>query len=962
MSMIKVIGAKMHNLKNINVEIPKWKLVVITWVSWSWKSSLAFDTIYAEWQRRYVESLSAYARQFLQLTDKPEVESIEWLSPAIAINQKSISKNPRSTVWTITEIYDYLRLFFAKVGHPHCYKCWKQIIRHNIENIISDISNIKEWEKLMILAPIVKNKQWSHIKEIEKIEKDWFIRFRINWEIKTIADDIDFQDNWTNYNIEIVVDRIVTKDLEDKFIETSKWEKFEEINSNRTRLADSLELALKYWEWFVYILNADTNDLYKYSENFHCTDHEEVSFPEIEPRSFSFNSPHWACETCHWLGQVMQVNNDLIIPNTDLTIAQWALHPWASYDIEKNINYKVLSEIAKKYKFDFKTLFKDLSDEVKNIIINWTWEQKYSIDMESEWFAWKMSIKFHGIKSYIQRKYDEGSTEFWKANVEKYMQSSICNKCEWKRLRADILSITINDSNIIDITQNSILKINEFFENIENNLSKTENIIAKKIINEIKNRLNFLNDVWLSYLSLDRSATTLSWGEWQRIRLATQIWSALEGILYVLDEPSIWLHQKDNDKLISTMKYLKNLWNTVLVVEHDEDTMKAADYIIEIWPKAWKHWWEVIAVWDHDAIIKNEKSITWKYLNWTEKIDTPNKRRKWNWKFIELIWAKAHNLKNVDIKIPLWCFVGITWVSWSWKSTLINYTLVPELANKLNKSNAIGLEHEKILWIENLDKIISIDQSPIWRTPKSNPSTYTWIFSSIRELYSNQPESKMRWYKPWRFSFNVKWWRCEECSWDWMKKIEMHFLPDVYVPCEICKWKRYSRETLEITYKWKNIADVLNMTASEALSFFSQVPRIKNGLSTLEDVWLWYIQLGQPSTQLSGWEAQRIKLATELAKVETGKTIYILDEPTTGLHFDDIKKLLKVLNSLVEKWNSIIVIEHNLDVIKTCDYILDVWPDWWDDWWEIVAKWTPEEIIKEKKSHTALWLWKMLNN
>lgn len=959
MQSIKIIWARMHNLKNINVEIPRDKLVVITWVSGSWKSSLAFDTIYAEWQRRYVESLSAYARQFLQLTWKPEVENIDWLSPAIAIDQKSISKNPRSTVWTITEIYDYLRLIYAKIWHPHCPKCWKIIKRHNITSIVDEISSMPEWTKLMILAPIIKWEKWTHIKTFERIEKEWFVRFRVDWEIKTITDKVELNEN-LEHSIEIVVDRIVVKDLWEKFTETSKWERFSEINPNRTRIADSLEIAIKHWDWFVYILNSDTQELKKYSNKFHCEVHNEISLPEIEPKFFSFNSPHWACEKCHWLGQIMQVDEDLVVPNKNLTIAEWALHPWASYDIDKNMNYKLLSQVAKKYKFDFKTPYCEIPEKIRDVIMNWAWEEKFSIDLESEWFAGKMSLKYNWVATYVQKKYEDWSTEFSKANVERYMLSSTCTKCNWKRLREEVLWITIDDKNIIDVTQMSIDEIKEFFENIEKNMTSTEKKIADKIVSEIKNRLKFLKDVWLAYLTLNRWADTLSWWEGQRIRLATQIWSALQWVLYVLDEPSIWLHQKDNDMLIRTMRYLRDLWNTVLVVEHDEDTMRAADYIIEIWPKAWKHWWELTAFWTYDEIIKNDNSITWKYLSWKLRIEIPKTRRKWNWKTLEIIWARWNNLRNVHAKIPLWCFVWVSWVSGSWKSSLINQTLVPELNRMLNKAKSFWLEHDEIKWVNNLDKIISIDQSPIWKTPKSNPATYTWVFTLIRDLFANQPESKLRGYKSWRFSFNVKWWRCEECSWDWVKKIEMYFLPDVYVTCETCNGKRYNRETLEVTFRGKNIAEVLDMTVSEALEFFGSVPKIKSNLQTLEDVWLWYIHLWQPSTQLSWWEAQRVKLSSELSRTATWKTIYVLDEPTTWLHFDDINKLLSVLQSLVDKWNSILIIEHNIDVLKTCDYIIDIWPDWWNWWGEIVAEWTPEKVAENKKSYTAKWLKKIL--
>ena len=958
-SKISVRWAKVHNLKNINVDIPKGKLVVITWVSGSWKSSLAFDTIYAEWQRRYMESLSVYARQFLQSSNRPEVDSITWLSPAISIDQKTVSKNPRSTVWTATEIYDYLRLLYSKVWRPHCPKCWKSISKKTITQIIDEVSKMEEWSKIMLLSPIVKEEMGSHIKVIERIEKEWFVRFRVDWEIKTIADKVELNPD-EKHDIEIVVDRIVVKDMWEKFTQTSTWEKFSEINPNRTRLADSIELALYHWDWFINILNVQTWKVSEFSERYFCEDHKEISFPEIEARSFSFNSPSWACTKCHWLWSVLTINESFIILKDDLTIAEWAINPWASFDTEKNINYKILAKIWKKHWFTFKTTWKKLSRKNKNIILHWTWDEKYEIEMDNEWFSWKMNLSFSWVVWYLEKKYSNSTSEIAKSNVERYMSSATCPDCEWKRLKPEILSVRIDWKNIIEATQMNIQKTKDFFESLDWKLEWFEKIIADKVVKDVVKRLNFLLNVWVSYLTLNRSSATLSWWESQRIRLATQIWSALEWILYVLDEPSIWLHQKDNQKLITAMRWLQEIWNTVIVVEHDEDTMRIADHIIEIWPRAWKHWWELVAEWTYDEIIKNPKSDTWKWLTWENKIDIPKERREWNWKFLEIIWANANNLQNIDIKIPLWCLVWITWVSWSWKSSLINWILAPYLANKLNRAKLPVLNHKEILWEENLDKIIRIDQSPIWRTPKSNPATYTWAFTQIRDLFANQPESKIRWYGSWRFSFNVKWGRCESCQWDWVKKIEMNFLPDVFVPCDDCSWKRYNRETLEVTYRWKNIFDVLTLTISDALEFFKSIPKIKKYLQTLEDVWLWYIQLWQPAPQLSGWEAQRIKLATELAKVQTWKTIYTLDEPTTWLHFADIKKLLLVIQSLIEKWNSIVTIEHNLDVIKTCDYVIDIWPDWWDLGWKVVAKWTPEEIIKIKESHTWVWLKKIM--
>jgi excinuclease ABC subunit A len=956
---ISVRGAKLHNLKNIDIDLPKNELVVVTWVSWSWKSTLAFDTIYAEGQRRYMESLSSYARQFLQVADKPEVDEITGLSPAISIDQKTVSRNPRSTVWTTTEIYDYLRLLYAKVWKAHCPECQKEISKKSASQIIDEIAAMEEGSRIMIMAPVVKWEKGSHIKTLERIEKDWFIRFRVDWELKTVADEIELDDK-EKHDIEIVVDRIAIKDMWEKFTETSNWERFQEVNPNRTRLADSVELALQHWEGFVYVLNADTKELTKFSERYFCEDHNEINFPEIEPRSFSFNSPDWACEKCHWLGHVLEIDESLVIPSWDLTIAEWAINPWASYDIEKNVNFKILSEVGKKHKFDFKTPWDKISKANRNLILHWTWEEKYNVEMENEGFSWKMSLKFSWVVGYLEKRYSNSASEFSKSNVERYMSTAICPACKGQRLRPEILSVKLAWKNIIDATQLSIEKAKEFFDELEKNLSGFDKKIADKIIKDVSQRLSFLIEVWVPYLTLDRSATTLSGWESQRIRLATQIWSALEWVLYVLDEPSVWLHQKDNERLIKTMRDLQSIWNSVLVVEHDEDTMRAADYIVEIWPKAWKHGWKLVAEWTYDEIVKNPNSDTWKWLSWEKQIELPKERRKWNWNFIEVIWATANNLKNVDLKIPLWTFTWVTWVSGSGKSSLINWILWPYLANKLNKAKQPVLPHKEILWEEHLDKIIRIDQSPIWRTPKSNPATYTWVFTQVRDLFAQQPDAKMRGYWSWRFSFNVKWGRCESCQWDWVKKIEMHFLPDVYVPCDSCHWKRYNRETLEVTYRWKNISDVLEMTVSEALEFFKAVPKIKKYLETLERVWLGYIHLGQPATQLSGWEAQRVKLATELSKTQTWKTIYVLDEPTTGLHFDDIKKLLEVLQSLVDKGNTVIAIEHNLDVAKVCDYLVDVWPHGWDKGWEIVWTWTPEEVTKCERSFTGEFLKKLV--
>ena len=955
-NQISIKWARMHNLKNIDIDIPKNKVVAITWVSWSWKSSLAFDTIYAEGQRRYMESLSSYARQFLQSSWKPEVDSIEGLSPAISIDQKTVSRNPRSTVWTITEIYDYLRLLYAKVWEVYCPKCKKILSKHTATQMIDTIADYEEWTKIMVMAPIIKWEKWSHSKVISRIEAEWFLRYRADWELHTIADEVSL-DPENKHDIEIVVDRIVIKDMWEKFMEVG-WEKFAEINQNRSRLSDSVELALKHWNWLLYILNATTNNIERFSERYFCEEHNEVEFPEIEPRSFSFNSPAWACERCHWLWSVLKPDLKKIF-SEDLTISEWWILPWSSLDIDRNQNYKILQQVAKKNKFDFKTEIWKFSKLQKEIILYWTWDKKYSVEIETEWFKWKISMEFDWLLKYLEKKHWGSTSEIARDSVERFMSSAICPSCEWKRLKKEVLSILVWWKNIIEATKLNIYESKDFFEWILKNLTWFKKEIAEKIAEDIVNRLNFLLKVWVWYLNLDRSAPTLSWWEWQRIRLATQIWSALEWVLYVLDEPSIWLHQRDNVKLIETMRWLQEIWNSVIVVEHDEDTMKSADYIIEIWPKAWVHWWELIAEWTYEEILKNPKSETAKWLSWEHKIKIPEKR-KWNWDFLEIIWAEENNLQNIDVRIPLWCLVWISWVSWSWKSSLVNWIISPFLTNKLNRWKRKIWKVKEIKWYDNLDKIIRIDQTPIWRTPKSNPVTYTWTFQQIRDIFSWQPESKVRWYWPWRFSFNVKWWRCEACQWDWMKKIDMHFMADMYVECESCKWKRYNRETLEVTYRWKNIYEVLQMTVSEALDFFKAIPKIKNLVQTLEDVWLWYIKLWQPSTQLSWWEAQRVKLATELAKIQTWKTIYLLDEPTTWLYFSDVAKLIDVIQSLVDKWNSVFVIEHNLDMIKICDYVLDIWPDWGDKWWKIVAQWRVEDIVKCEESFTGQFLKKLI--
>lgn len=966
----------MHNLKNIDVEIPRDKLTVITGLSGSGKSTLAFDTIYAEGQRRYVESLSTYARQFLGVMDKPDVESIEGLSPAISIDQKTAPRNPRSTVGTVTEIYDYLRLLFAKIGRPHCPQCGEVVTKQSVSQIVDKIADLPENKRIMLLAPMVKDRKGEHLKVIEKIKKDGFVRMRIDGQIISIAEEIKLDPN-QKHTIEIVVDRLIVKNLKKKIVTLNSGQEIEEPNPDRSRLADSVEITLKYGEGVMALLDADTNAEEVFSEHFACIKCG-ISIPEIEPRSFSFNSPHGACPECHGLGSKLVVLPELVISNPKLTLEEGAILPWATTTSRMNWHMKMLEAVGKKYGFAMNTKWQDLSEEQKKSVLYGTGEEKYDLSMHTEKFSGNFEAKYEGVIANLERRYLETESDFGRKQIEKFMEVQICPACHGQRLRAEILAVKIGEKNIMDVTTLSIENAREYFLSMmsekdrteeENQIVKncaqvpltvTEYKIGKSILKEIANRLSFLENVGLSYLTLNRSAVTLSGGEAQRIRLATQIGSALQGVLYVLDEPSIGLHQKDNARLIETMIHLRDLENTVLVVEHDEDTMRAADHILEIGPKAGKHGGLVMAEGTPEEIMQNENSVTGQYLSGKLKIEVPKKRRKGTGKFIEIIGATEHNLKNVDAKIPLGCFVGITGVSGSGKSTLINHILSKELARMLNRAQTVGGAHKEIRGVENLDKIIHIDQSPIGRTPRSNPATYTGVFTDVRDLFATTSEAKLRGYKSGRFSFNVKGGRCESCAGDGIVKIEMHFLPDIYVPCEVCKGRRYNTEALEVTWRGKNIADVLDMTVSEALEFFTTIPQIKNKLQTLEDVGLGYIHLGQSATTLSGGEAQRVKLATELSKRATGKTLYVLDEPTTGLHFEDVKKLLSVLQALVEKGNTMLVIEHNLDVIKSVDYILDLGPDGGDQGGLIVAEGTPEVVANVKASYTGQYLAKML--
>ncbi len=965
MKKILVKGARVHNLKNIDVEIPRDQLVVITGLSGSGKSSLAFDTIYAEGQRRYVESLSTYARQFLQLTEKPDVDSIDDLSPAISIDQKTASRNPRSTVGTVTEIYDYLRLLYAKIGHPHCPECDAEIGRLSASQIIDEIAEMKEGTRIIILAPVVRDRKGEHLKVIDKIRKDGFVRLRVDGDIVSINEDIQL-DPKRKHSIEIVVDRLVVRNFKKKIIKLKSGQEVEEKNEDRSRLADSIETALKFGDGLLIILDPDSKEEKLFSEHFACDTHGVISLPEVAPRSFSFNSPHGACPDCHGLGTKLTINPKLVIPNPRLTIAEGAIVPWSISSMRLGWYNNLLREVGKLHGFDINTPVGQLSEEHLQLILYGTGDEKFRTHYTSgKGTNYECDTTYEGVIPNLERRYHESDSDYVRKNIEKFMEITICETCGGKRLRPEILAITVLKKSIIEATQMSIEESDQFFKSLIPNgksktLSDSEYMIARLIINEILSRLQFLKNVGLGYLTMDRAANTLSGGEAQRIRLATQIGSSLQGVLYVLDEPSIGLHQRDNNRLIETLKHLRDLGNTVIVVEHDEDTIRVADHVLDIGPGAGKHGGEIIAQGTANEIQKAKKSITGQYLAGKKEIELPKKRRKGNGNFLEIIGAEEHNLKNLDIRLPLSTFIGVSGVSGSGKSSLINQILCPVLSSKLNRAKQRAGKHKEIKGTEHLDKIINIDQSPIGRTPRSNPATYTGVFSDIRELYAATSEAKLRGYRDGRFSFNVKGGRCENCQGEGMKKIEMHFLPDIYVPCDVCKGSRYNSETLEITWHGKNIADVLDMTVEEALDFFEAIPQINNKLSTLNSVGLGYIKLGQSATTLSGGEAQRIKLATELAKRSTGKTIYVLDEPTTGLHFDDVKKLLGVLQALVDKGNTVLTIEHNMDVIKSVDHIIDLGPEGGDEGGFVICEGTPEEVARCKKSYTGQFLKKML--
>ena len=932
---IIIKGAKEHNLKNVDLELPRNKFIVFTGLSGSGKSSLAFDTIYAEGQRRYVESLSAYARQFLGQMEKPNVEYIEGLSPAISIDQKTTSKNPRSTVGTVTEIYDYLRLLFARVGEVHCSVCGAKISQMTIQEIVDKMMEFPERTKLQILSPVVRGQKGTHKKLIENIKKEGFVRIRVNGENYEVTDEIDLSKN-KKHNIEVVVDRIVIKD------------------GIESRLTDSIETAVKLSDGLVIAQIIDGEEIL-YSTKFACPEHG-VGIEELSPRMFSFNAPFGACETCNGLGESKEVDPDLVIPNKELSIKQGAIAAWGSVGVNDDTYYsKMVQSLANHFGVSIETPVKDLPEEfvhellygTNNVMVQFIYESKYGGRREYQAY-------FEGVIPNLERRYRETNSEYSRDKIEEYMAETPCPKCKGARLKKEVLSVLVDGKNIMEVTDFSVNELVEYIENI--NLSEKQKFIAHEILKEIRGRAIFLRDVGLDYLNLSRKAGTLSGGEAQRIRLATQIGSALVGVLYVLDEPSIGLHQRDNDRLIKTLRHLTDIGNTLIVVEHDEDTMRECDYIVDIGPGAGVHGGQIVAQGTLEEILDNPNSITGQYLSGKKEIQIPEITREGNGNFIEIVKANENNLKNINVKFPLGKFTCITGVSGSGKSTLINDRLYKGIASKINKLRDRPGKHKEIKGIENIDKIINIDQSPIGRTPRSNPATYTGVFDMIRDLFASTNEAKARGYQKGRFSFNIKGGRCEACKGDGIIKIEMHFLPDVYVPCEVCKGERYNRETLQVKYKDKTIADVLDMNVEEALKFFENIPNIKRKLETLMDVGLSYIKLGQPSTQLSGGEAQRIKLATELSKRPTGKTLYILDEPTTGLHMADVDKLIQVLQKLADTGNSIVVIEHNLDVIKTCDYIIDLGPEGGDKGGKIVATGTPEEVSKVEGSYTGKFL------
>ena len=935
---IKIRGANEHNLKNISLDIPRNELVVFTGLSGSGKSSLAFDTIYAEGQRRYMESLSSYARQFLGQMEKPNVEKIEGLSPAISIDQKSTNRNPRSTVGTVTEIYDYFRLLYARVGIPHCPECGKVISKQTVDQMVDQIMTLPEGERIQILAPVVRGRKGEHAKVLERAKRSGYVRVRVDGNLYDLSEEIKLVKN-NKHNIEIVVDRLVIKEGIEK------------------RLTDSVENALALSEGLLFV-DVVRGEQLNFSQSFSCPDCG-VSIDEIEPRSFSFNNPFGACPVCFGLGYKMEFDEDLMIPDKSLSINDGAIvvMGWQSCNSKGSFTNAILEALSKEYGFSLDTPYEEYPEKIQDILIHGTGGHEVQVYYEGQRGKGVYPIAFEGLIKSVSRRYRETSSEVVKAEYESFMRITPCDTCGGRRLKRESLAVTVCDKNIYEITSMSIKDLFVFLSNME--LTKQQQLIGKQILKEIRARVGFLCDVGLEYLSLSRATATLSGGEAQRIRLATQIGSGLVGVCYILDEPSIGLHQRDNDKLLAALKNLRDLGNTLIVVEHDEDTMLAADYVVDIGPGAGSHGGEVIAAGTAQEIMQNPNSITGQYLSGALKIPVPDKRRTPNG-WLKIKGAAENNLKNVDVDIPLGIFTCVTGVSGSGKSSLINEILYKQLAKKLNRARTIPGKHKKIEGVEQLDKVIDIDQSPIGRTPRSNPATYTGVFDMIRDLFAGTQDAKARGYKKGRFSFNVKGGRCEACSGDGIIKIEMHFLPDVYVPCEVCGGKRYNRETLDVLYKGKSIYDVLDMTVEEAVKFFENVPSIRNKIQTLYDVGLGYVKLGQPSTTLSGGEAQRIKLATELSRRSTGKTIYILDEPTTGLHFADVHKLVEILHRLAEGGNTVVVIEHNLDVIKTADYIIDMGPEGGDGGGTVVATGTPEQIAKCRDSYTGEYVERML--
>ena len=937
---IVIKGARAHNLKNVDLTIPRDQLVVFTGVSGSGKSSLAFDTIYAEGQRRYVESLSSYARQFLGQMEKPDVDLIEGLSPAISIDQKTTSHNPRSTVGTVTEIYDYLRLLYARIGIPHCPKCGKEIKKQTIDQIVDRIMELPERTKLQLLAPVVRGRKGEHVKLLEDAKKSGYVRVRVDGILYDLSEKIELEKN-KKHNIEIVVDRLMVKE------------------GMQMRLTESIETASALSGGLLIVDVNQGEDELLFSQSFSCPDCG-VDLMEIEPRMFSFNNPSGACPTCTGLGMQMKFDEQLIVPNEELSIMQGAITApgYNSVNAKGSMSKVLFDALAAKYGFSLETPFKDLPRKIKDIIFYGT-KEKLRITYSNVRGTGTYDYAFEGVINTLQRRYNETS-EAMRAEFEEYMTNIECPDCHGKRLRPEVLAITVNGKNISEVTELSIGKMQEFFQSLT--LTERENMIAERILKEIHARVGFLIDVGLEYLTLSRTAGTLSGGESQRIRLATQIGSGLVGVVYILDEPSIGLHQRDNDKLLATLKHLRDIGNSLIVVEHDEDTMRAADFVVDIGPGAGRGGGEIVAAGSVEEIMAVERSVTGAYLSGRKKIEVPRERRPFvqDHKLV-IKGAAENNLKNIDVEIPLGVFTCVTGVSGSGKSSLINEILYKRLAKELNRAKTRAGRHEEMLGLEKLDKVINIDQSPIGRTPRSNPATYTGLFDMIRDVFAQTTEAKVRGYQKGRFSFNVKGGRCEACSGDGIVKIEMHFLPDIYVPCEVCHGKRYNRETLEVKYKGKTISDVLDMTVEEALQFFENIPRIKNKLQTLYDVGLSYVQLGQSSTTLSGGEAQRVKLATELSRKSTGKTVYILDEPTTGLHTADVHKLVQILQRLTEGGNTVIVIEHNLDVIKTADYIIDLGPEGGDGGGAIVAVGTPEEICRVPASYTGKYLKPLLD-